>query len=264
MLQKDDHDRERWPSTFGPRFRFGSLRNGEGEGTGRRKSAEWSAAEAVRNKDGGEGESWLATVSKEMVRLSLADAGGGASVASVVVGAGEASMEAGETGALREGGAKNPTLFGSTGEDRWRFFRAGPKRAGANLAATASTPVAASQQSQSPAPLEPTFLGSTSTGLSAAGVGADGKGAHGVAPHVSVTAPTPLTSPRESRIGTMSDSGSTGSNLNGRNSTKSHGKRKIVDTEDEKPMDEHTIKPILNLRGGSRERTLPFLVDERI
>jgi len=158
-------------------------------------------------------------------------------------------------GTLREGGTKNPTLFGSTGEERWKFFRAGTKNLGASSAATANASFATSQQS--PAPLGAAFLVSPSAGASASGstsAAGSGTGARegGQAPHVSVTAPTPSTSPRGSRMGNMSYSDATSSNLNPNDSGKSHGKRKIVDSEEEKPVDEHLTRPI-SILGRTRD-----------
>ncbi|GJJ15485.1 hypothetical protein Clacol_009763 [Clathrus columnatus] len=86
----------------------------------RRLSADWSSVEAVRGDVGG-AESWPSSVSKEMVRLSLKDS---------PKSAGNNELRRTTSSPVKSVATdvdlnpKNPTLFGSIGEDRRAFFRA--------------------------------------------------------------------------------------------------------------------------------------------
>jgi hypothetical protein len=84
------------------------------------------------------------------VRLALAG-GSGSGLTFVPVSAGHAEdvEEVGEAGTLMEGSVKNPTLFGSMGEERRKFFHIG-RRTGSSSTAPGSSPSSAAQQSSPP------------------------------------------------------------------------------------------------------------------
>lgn len=95
----------------------------------RRLSADWSSIEAIRGNTGGS-ESWPSSVSREMVRLSLkggvknGTAGGDRDDELGSPPASPGSKSLASDVDVNPKNPKNPTLFGSIGEDRREFFRA--------------------------------------------------------------------------------------------------------------------------------------------
>ncbi|KAF8515271.1 hypothetical protein JB92DRAFT_74652 [Gautieria morchelliformis] len=189
-----------------------------------------------------------------MVMLSL---GEGTRTLPVPARSGENIDEVGEVGVLGEGTTNNPTLFGSTGEERRQFFRAARRwitpRSPIAVDASSLTP----QQSSAQPPVvtvSPSFNLPT---LSSSSPSYSGQGSHGdgLIPFVSVTGPTPSASPRDSQIPDEGPSGSGGS-ANGKISSISQGKRKKeVESEDETQPNEPNTRSILLKRRDNSTRT---------
>ena len=233
-----DNNQDNQSGTQGSRLRLGSLLAvGEDEAS-RRTSADWSAAEAVKNGGSGETETWPATVSREMVMLSL---GEGGNPPHVSARSGDNIADVEEVGALRDRGNKNPTIFGSTGEERRQLFRAArrwvtsrtaiPLNPSSTFERSPQSPIVTVSQSTDPAASSPVPAVHSSqeprTG--------------GLAPYASDAAPVPRASPGSNGMQTSSDpcpSGSSG-NANKNVTSKSHGKRKKeVESEDDGPPNE--------------------------
>lgn len=218
------------------------------DGTDRRISAEWSAAEAVKGGNSGERETWPATVSKELVMLSLGDGG---REFPVPVGSGDNISEVGEVGRLREGGTKNPTLFGSIGDERLPFIRAARRwmtpKSVVPVDSFSSTPPQSSLQpvvnvSHSVAPTVSSLKPATHS------IQENPEPREGLVPYPSAIArPTPSTSAGASQMQTSRDSDPTRSGND--DVTKSHGKRKKgTESEDEAQPNELGTRSILMRR----------------
>ncbi|KAF8527000.1 hypothetical protein BU17DRAFT_82519 [Hysterangium stoloniferum] len=214
-----------------------------GNEASRRISADWSATEALI-KDNNSTESWPATVSREMVRLSLGSRDGRNNAAGSVGTVGSIS-ETEETGALQASDNKNPTLFGSVGQDRRLFLRAARRKTAPSIAAALAS---ASQQSN---PTQPLIPASSEASVSKIKIGTR---SGSLIPRVSFTRPSPITT-SGSRMGTLSDPGPSPPDRGlDDNVSASIGKRKMNESEDELPMAQIGTKSILLTRNESSNR----------
>ncbi|KIJ56891.1 hypothetical protein M422DRAFT_238482 [Sphaerobolus stellatus SS14] len=107
----------------------------------RRPSADLFGSQAVSQDDSSD-SSWVAGVNREIVRLSLALSEVGGSQVQLPADIEEArrEQERAELGAVPddEGADKNPTLFGSVGQDRKAFLRAARRKTGPSIMQTVS------------------------------------------------------------------------------------------------------------------------------
>ena len=254
VFRRDIQDRGSGASEERSRLEsFLSRREDDGE---RRTSADWSAAEAVRNRNPGEGETWPPMVSREIVLLSC---GNGAGAPPVSVGSGEHLSEVGEVDTMREGGTKNPTLFGSIGEERRQFFRSARTWIVPRPATSVDMSSSTSQQLTSQSPTVTMTLpfdsaaSSAKSPVSFSRVPPEG----GLVPFVSVTGPTPTPSPRESRMpADPQASGSSGNADDSINSMTSGKRKKDMESEEESQPTESGTRSILLRRNNSQLASL--------
>ena len=156
---------------------------------------------------------------------------------------------------LREGGPKNPTLFGSIGEERRQFFRTARRWMSQRSSAPADPSSSTPQQSFSQPP-NITLISSfePAAGTLPAVSSYQGPPGDGLAvPFVSVTGPTPTPSPRESRMPAVdpNPSGSSGSAIDGISPMTSGKRKKDMESEDESPPNESGPRSILLRRKES-------------
>lgn len=241
----------------------------------RRLSADWSSIEAIRGNSGG-AESWPSSVSREMVRLSLKEGNTAGGDRDDELGSMSASPGTKSLASDVDVNPKNPTLFGSIGEDKREFFRATGKgrrghkvrssltqfmaivdnestiAEGAESSSAAVTrnnfsPTGAhvnDSESRSPIASKMTKGRSTSPTLN------NGIGGSSI-PFVSVTAPTPIEPGLPQRLSSMSDPGP------GLGSDSTAGsKRKIADAEDEPVSSSLTASASAPLNGNANKNSV--------